>query len=303
MAALKKHTNDKHPEDNFKFTCELCKFEAQAPKFLREHITKAHGETSGLTAATLAVIDTQLVGPRDAVVTNPADLEIVTLGTATMPEMENTWGADPEIVMLDVEDMSDMESEGPDKGWMCAVCLVIFRTERQWEYHSDWEECESPPPSPRESTYCEVCHAEFCSAEENDRHEPCPQNEANKIAEKSRETRSHTNQILCRYCKKHCEATIADPRYARTVCLPRISNREQTYRRQSLTATAAPAAHGTACPGLREINTGGQCTLRRHKLEPPMNNETGGPLVRAMHKPRAASTKDRVVATGMIRGA
>ena len=101
-----------------------------------------------------------------------------------MPEMEHTWGADPEIVMLDVEDMSD-------KGGMCTVCLVIFRTELQWEHHSDWEECESPPPSPRESTYCEVCHTEFRSAEKNDRHEPCPQNEANKIVERSRETKSH----------------------------------------------------------------------------------------------------------------
>ena len=69
-------------------------------------MTKAHGETGGLNAATLATIDTQLANPADAVVTNPqgdttgsgrgAGLEIVMLRTATMPEMKHTWGANPE---------------------------------------------------------------------------------------------------------------------------------------------------------------------------------------------------------------
>ena len=167
---------------------------------------------------------------------------------------------------------------------MCILCKTVFATEKQWIDHWD-DTCSAPTtPLPRRNTYCHTCRTVFNSKERLDRHEPCPQEEREsetravmavtvRVAKKSRDTKSLIDQILCRYCKEHCEATVHDPRYERTECPPRISDQEQSRRRRTTTPTDTPAAHSPACPGLSEDGTGGSCKSHRHILKPP--NDTG----------------------------
>jgi hypothetical protein len=169
---------------------------------------------------------------------------------------------------------------------MCALCKAVFATKQQWNDH--WDDiCSAPttPPSRREKKYCHTCRTLFNSKESNDLHEPCPEKEREsetravmavtvRVAKKSRDTKSPIDQILCRYCKANCEATIHDPRYERTDCPPRISDQEQSRRRRPTAPTTTPDAHSNACPGLVEVGSGGPCTSHRHILEPPSDKGT-----------------------------
>ena len=153
-----------------------------------------------------------------------------------------------------------MDSAESDGGWMCALCKIIFATYKQRSDH--WGgTCSAPPTPPRH--HCHTCQAFFGSEKEMDFHEPCPKQRESgagtitvRVEKKSRDTRPSIDQILCRYCKEHCIATIFDSRYVRTACLPRISDQEQSSRRRSTTPTTTPAAHNKACPGLSEVRTG-----------------------------------------------
>jgi hypothetical protein len=126
---------------------------------------------------------------------------------------------------------------------MCALCKAIFATKKRWDDHYDYKTCSAPPtPPPRrdDKKYCHTCRTLFNSEESNDLHEPCPEREREsetraimavtvRVAKKSRNTKSPIDQILCRYCKAHCQATIHDPRYERTDCPPRISDQELDF--------------------------------------------------------------------------
>ena len=135
-----------------------------------------------------------------------------------------------EIVVLDATEISDQESDESDVGWMCAICLAIFETEEQWSNHQDFGTCSATntPEKPkkkyrRAKRYCRTCRTLFNSERSNDLHEPCPERGREsetgtimavtvRVAEKSRDTKSTIDQILCRYCREHCEASIHDPR-------------------------------------------------------------------------------------------
>jgi hypothetical protein len=116
------------------------------------------------------------------------------------------------------------------------------------------------------------------------------------------------DQILCQYCREHCDATFRDFTYERTRCLPRISDREQARRRQAAKPTNAPTAHSPTCPSLNEMGIRGSCTLNRHVLTAPANTgdghrgETTAIQGTTPHKVKAVLTDDRVVSTTTAHG-
>ena len=125
----------------------------------------------------------------------------------------------------------------------------------------------------------------------------------NRVAEKSHNTKSPIDQMLCRYFKEHCKATIHNPNYKRTECSPRISDREQAHIRQTRKPPKAPAAHSSTCPNLNETGMRGPCTSQRHILTAPADtrdvhpNGTTTKKNITPHKAKAAFTDARVVTT------
>ena len=120
-----------------------------------------------------------------------------------------------EIVPLEVANIPDLG--GSDSDLLCPTCQKLFETEREMDYH-------------------ELCSGgtEALGA----------QGAKDRIAESSRDTDSLLDQILCRYCRKHCEDTILHPNYERTGCPPRISDEERANLLE-MRASTAPNLEGT----------------------------------------------------------
>jgi hypothetical protein len=123
-----------------------------------------------------------------------------------------------------------------------------------------------------------------------------------RVAEKSRDTKSTIDQILCRYCRAHCEASIHDPPYERTDCPPRISDQELARRRWSPATKTTPDAHNKTCPGLGEVGSVGPCTSQRHILEPPSDKGTTTLTSKLPDKAGSVFTDTRVVRTATAYG-
>ena len=91
---------------------------------------------------------------------------------------------------------------------------------------------------PDSNFWCPTCQKAFGSEEAWDLHEPCPEDavamgeQRAKVAEKSRNTASLMDHVLCQYCMRHCKKTILHPQYERTKCPPRISDEERDRLRQ-----------------------------------------------------------------------
>jgi hypothetical protein len=142
--------------------------------------------------------------------------------------------------------VANMDSSGPDSNFWCPTCQKAFGSEEAWDLH-----------------------------------EPCPEDavamgeQRAKVAEKSRNTASLMDHVLCRYCMRHCKETILHPLYERTECPPRISDEERDRLRQVRPSTvpnengrasSATPAHSPMCPGLTEIGMDGFYSFNRHLL-------------------------------------
>jgi hypothetical protein len=195
----------------------------------------------------------------------------------------------------------------------CAPCAKLSsQQKKRWDDHYDYETCSAPPtPSERDKRYCPTCCTLFNSKESNDLHEPCPEREREsetgaimavtvRVANKSRDTKSPIDQILCQYCKAHCEATIHNPRYERTDCPPRISDQELSRRWRPTAPKTTPDAHNKTCPGLGEVGSVGPCTSQQHILEPPSNK---GTATLKSTLPDKARTRNVFTGTRVVRTA
>jgi hypothetical protein len=271
------------------------------------------------------------------------------------------------VVTLEVTDMSD--SSGWEDGLLCPGYKTLFATRREMVDHLDGRPCSRGTPSScgmdspldqdmpvREivtlevanmpdlggsdgNLLCPTCQTLLETEREMDYHEPCSgstealgaQGAKAKITERSHNTDSLLDQILCRYCQKHCEATILHPNYERTGCPPRISDEEQARLREMRASTApnldstdnyfdyfengqahsARPAHSPICPGFNKMGVEGFCTFDRHILNAsgaPGNLEDGDPneimAARGVNprKTKAAFTNAPVVSTSTTYG-
>ena len=60
-AALKVHIESVHLDELFKFPCEICGFNAEGPRFLREHMAAAHDMDDILSVVTVALENREVV--------------------------------------------------------------------------------------------------------------------------------------------------------------------------------------------------------------------------------------------------
>jgi hypothetical protein len=294
QAELETHINSLHQRELFLFRCDTCGFLAKGPKYLRRHKRSVHnnrgdGEYPQSGGDSDVEDHNPFPQPDNKVSSTSEDpgvpkREVVTL---RVRDLSDSSGGDVrEIVTLKVVNLI---SGGPDSNFWCPTCQTSFGSEEAWDYHE---------PCPKDAVAVGA------------------QGARSKVAERSRDTDSLMDHILCRYCLRHCKDTILHPQYKRTECPPRISDKERDRLRKERPSTttnfengqasSATPAHSQMCPGLNEVGVKGFCSFNRHILnasETPNNLEDSGrekataARVVSPHKTRAAFTNARVVST------
>ena len=67
VATLKIYIESVHPDDLFKFPCKTCGFNAEGPRFLREHVATTHDVDNILSVATVAIVHRPSLEGREVV--------------------------------------------------------------------------------------------------------------------------------------------------------------------------------------------------------------------------------------------